>query len=433
MDSLRNYKAPGTGRVLCEAFIRAPKRRNLAEYYDVVASPIDLLRIQQKIRMDEYDDLEQFSADVELLVGNAKAYYKADSAEYADADQLWEVFTELRDDIFGERGGTGEGGEGIGGAGGDGSSDARTLDSGDDDAISNLDAQMPSGSGGGGLQLGNVAGNIGGGGLDSMSNSESEGGGCDGSNGGHDSHFEELFSSVMMATSDDGRQLSTMFELLPSKAAYPDYYEVVAEPIDLKTIASRIQAADTYSTLADLEKDLLLMITNAKKYNAPGSQIYKDANSLRKIVTTKRAEIELRKSQPAKSSERIRAKRNNPYQPKWSAITASLKYEEDDEAAATAAAAAAAAAAGGETSMIGGDYGEDTVNFSDSEDSESNPQWLLYNAVKDTPYSEPFFRLPSRRHYPDYYREIKQPISLAQICSRIKVSPDFTLKTLFVY
>lgn len=402
MDSLRNYKAPSTGKVLCETFIRAPKRRNLAEYYEVVSSPIDLLRIQQKIRMDEYDDLETFSRDIELLVGNAKAYYKPDSAEYADAEQLWDVYTDLRDDIFGS-------GSGNGGGGG---ASSRTLDSNEED-----DAGSNSNLGVGAVPGGSGVGQAGG--LDSMSNSESEG-------GGEDSQYEELFSSVMMATSDDGRQLSTMFELLPSKTSYPDYYEVVSEPIDLKTIASRIQQNE-YTTLGDLEKDLLLMINNAKKYNAPGSQIYKDANSLRKIVTTKRGEIDLRKSQPAKSSERIRAKRNNPYQPKWSAITASLKYEEDDEAGGGGSTSAAAVlAAAGHF-----DPNDDTVNFSDSEDSESNPQWLLYNAVKDTPHSEPFFRLPSRRHYPDYYREIKQPISLAQICSKIKVRLRFCFD--FVY
>src|SRR5699024_5959569 len=65
---------------------------------------------------------------------------------------------------------------------------------------------------------------------------------------------------------------------------------------------------------------------------------------------------------------------------------------------------------------------DDTINFSDNEETESSsPQWLLYNAVKDTPHSEPFMRLPSRRFYPDYYKEIKHPISLSQIGNRIKV------------
>lgn len=35
------------------------------------------------------------------------------------------------------------------------------------------------------------------------------------------------------------------------------------------------------------------------------------------------------------------------------------------------------------------------------------------------PLSEPFWRLPSKRFYPDYYREIKNPISLTQIRRKV--------------
>jgi protein polybromo-1 len=55
---------------------------------------------------------------------------------------------------------------------------------------------------------------------------------------------------------------------------YPDYYLIVTNPIDLKLIAMKIQNNE-YSTLDDMENDLLLMISNAKKYNDPKSQIYK--------------------------------------------------------------------------------------------------------------------------------------------------------------
>lgn len=56
----------------------------------------------------------------------------------------------------------------------------------------------------------------------------------------------------------------------------------------------------------------------------------------------------------------------------------------------------------------------------DGVDSE-NPQWQLFEAVQTvannsgTLLSEPFWKLPSKRFYPDYYREIKNPVSLTQI------------------
>ena len=40
-----------------------------------ILEPIDLSSIQRKIRNDEYKVFEEFQADVELLVNNAKKYY----------------------------------------------------------------------------------------------------------------------------------------------------------------------------------------------------------------------------------------------------------------------------------------------------------------------------------------------------------------------
>lgn len=42
----------------------------------MVANPIDLLRIQQKLKTDEYEDVDQLTVDVDLMVSNAKAFYK---------------------------------------------------------------------------------------------------------------------------------------------------------------------------------------------------------------------------------------------------------------------------------------------------------------------------------------------------------------------
>lgn len=42
----------------------------------MVSNPIDLIKIQQKIKTDEYDDIDDLQADVELLANNAKSFYK---------------------------------------------------------------------------------------------------------------------------------------------------------------------------------------------------------------------------------------------------------------------------------------------------------------------------------------------------------------------
>lgn len=61
---------------------------------------MDMLRIQQKIKMDEYEDIEQMSADVDLMVANAKAFYKRASQEYKDAGDLWDLFIESKCRLF---------------------------------------------------------------------------------------------------------------------------------------------------------------------------------------------------------------------------------------------------------------------------------------------------------------------------------------------
>ena len=58
----------------------------------MVTNPIDLLKVQQKLKTEEYEDIEDLQNDIELIINNTKAFYKKNSQEYKDAIDLWELF-----------------------------------------------------------------------------------------------------------------------------------------------------------------------------------------------------------------------------------------------------------------------------------------------------------------------------------------------------
>lgn len=71
---------------------------------------------------------------------------------------------------------------------------------------------------------------------------------------------------------------------------YPEYYQVIEHPIDLKMVAQRIQAKH-YKTIDDLEDDLAVLFNNACSFNEPGSRIFKDARILKKLVQLRKNDL----------------------------------------------------------------------------------------------------------------------------------------------
>lgn len=67
----------------------------------------------------------------------------------------------------------------------------------------------------------------------------------------------------------------------------PDYYDIIKDPIDLKTISKRVESEQYYITLEMFASDMKRMFINARTYNSPDTIYFKCTNRLDSFFTNK--------------------------------------------------------------------------------------------------------------------------------------------------
>ncbi|KAJ3196333.1 hypothetical protein HK101_009249 [Irineochytrium annulatum] len=100
---------------------------------------------------------------------------------------------------------------------------------------------------------------------------------------------------------DKGRRICELFLELVDRNEYPDYYQVIKHPVAIETIQAKIDKGEYGDSFSRFEADFNQMISNATAYNRNGSEVYRDALTLKSVFEvnlgkeTKAIEARLRK------------------------------------------------------------------------------------------------------------------------------------------
>lgn len=86
-------------RVLSEAFMELPSRKELPDYYDVIRKPVDIKKIKSRISNHRYRGLDDLQEDFMQLCRNAQTYNVEGSLIYEDSIMLQSVFTKARENF----------------------------------------------------------------------------------------------------------------------------------------------------------------------------------------------------------------------------------------------------------------------------------------------------------------------------------------------
>ncbi|KAH6609176.1 polybromo-1 [Trichoderma cornu-damae] len=94
-----------------------------------------------------------------------------------------------------------------------------------------------------------------------------------------------VFLEQIRRTADkSGRLVATYFEKLVPRESNPEYYKKTRLPISLETIEEKLSNGE-FGSLAELESYFKRMIANAKDFYSRGSQVFDDAERVRKALS----------------------------------------------------------------------------------------------------------------------------------------------------
>lgn len=249
-----------------------------------------------------------------------------------------------------------------------------------------------------------------------------------------------------------GRSIADAFLELPPRDELPEYYQQIRLPVALDTIEEKLKR-NAYPTVTTLESDLKRMIQNAKEFNVPKSEIYEDAERIRKLVynfmkvhnpaysqdpnyTSFPTPISETKLHLTNNAHRVEAVKEEPKSRDGSVkprpSTAPKASEPPSERKSSVAASSAREEGNHEDEDENMDFTgksfQDAQHMIIAELIRHTDEEYVKIAIPCEDYSDvrrgleiftPFVNLPSRR-LEDYYKTIKHPVSLKGVQKRIQ-------------
>ena len=91
--------------------------------------------------------------------------------------------------------------------------------------------------------------------------------------------IDKILKSLRKVKGANGEQILLPFDRLPDKVEFPDYYQVIQNPLAFDVLKKKAKRKK-YASVDEFMKDIELMFNNAMTYNEDGSDVYKWAQLL---------------------------------------------------------------------------------------------------------------------------------------------------------
>ncbi|KAL1962791.1 hypothetical protein VTN77DRAFT_9160 [Rasamsonia byssochlamydoides] len=264
-------------------FQRSVNKRNVPDYYEIIKEPMALSILKQKINKREYKTFAEFVRDCALIPHNAQTYNRPESQAYKDALVIKEVFINEFKKLVDEGIITAEVAE-LPDLGEIPEADPlppEDEEEEDDDEDEDDEDADDSDDGGGRRRRRRGARSSAAKKDESQNDPElrKKRGRPPRVDTPMEARIKAILKGIRKPKDSSGQLKIRHFERLPDKAMYPDYYMEIKEPMAIDLI-KRKSKRKKYNSVDHFMRDIDLMFNNAKQYNQPDSQLYKDAVDL---------------------------------------------------------------------------------------------------------------------------------------------------------